>query len=174
MKKSTWYFIDIDGCIMPSSFSNVFYKNDEEKLETINRIYNKVVKEETKLFPGFVKFYEKINNIKLNPIEEITFITGRQENVFGWLTEMQLKPLNLISSNYDVRYFYNKVNHTKENYKNFKLHEILNIISFTNFKGIIEVFDDTTDYFDGLIQAIPNLCLCTKITSNYDWIQHLK
>lgn len=140
-KQSVQFFIDIDGCVMPDMFSRVFYKDETEKLIHIAAIYKNAVETDFQLFLEFIEFYKRITSNPNYDIEEITFVTGRQENCFGWLTEKQLKPLEKIHW-FHIHYFYNFAKHTAEVYQNFKVHTILDTIQFNEFRGILRIYDD--------------------------------
>lgn len=139
MNKKVWFFIDIDGCILPNMFNNAFYSNDEEKVISIISAYNNA--KGIELYPEFIEFYKRIVDNEDYDIEEITFVTGRQENVFGWITDTQLKPLEKIRWFY-IHYFYNFGKHTWKVYKHFKIHTILNSLQFSEFRGLIKIYDD--------------------------------
>ena len=139
MNKNVWLFIDIDGCIMNNMFNNVFYTNDQEKIINIVSAYQK--SRCIGLYPEFIEFYKRVVDNKDYEITDITFITGRQENCFGWLTDMQLKLLEKIHW-FDVRYFYNHSKHTWKIYRSFKVHTVLDSIQYSNFKGMIKIYDD--------------------------------
>ena len=140
-KQKVWYFIDIDGCIMPDMFSNVFYKDDQEKLIQIASVYKNAREKNYQLYPEFIEFYTRINSNELCEIEEITFVTGRQDNCFGWLTEKQLKPLEKLRW-FHIYYFYNFSKHTNKVYKNFKVSTVLNALEFNEFRGVLKIYDD--------------------------------
>jgi len=170
----TLYFFDIDGCTMPSIFPNdLFYNTDIEKLDIIIKAYQEAKRlywdwksNGTGLYPNFVEFYKEISKEK--PV--ITFITGRQRDIFGWLTRWQLKPLNDINNYYDVEYFPSELNHTKQRYIDFKNVSIGELVPTKRFAGILNIFDDNNDYFQDLKNqfhlAKMNCCL---MKSNEDW-----
>lgn len=137
--KRTWYFIDIDGCIMPNIFNNQFYKNDKEKLEVIANVYQKVVNEKIQLYPQFIQWFRQ--NLNNNIIQ---FITGRQYNIFGYLTTYQLFPLREISPTFRPTLYYpDDLKHTWNNYLKFKIKTIYNIIKTHDCEGdYIHIYDD--------------------------------
>lgn len=140
MKQKLWLFLDIDGCIMDNVFANgKFYTNDMEKIDKIINAYER--SRTIALYPEFIDFFKRIVNNEKYDIEEITFITGRQENVFGWLTEMQLRSLERIHWFY-IKYYHNFGKHTWELYKTFKIHSVLDALQFTQFRGMIKIYDD--------------------------------
>lgn len=139
MKQNLWLFIDIDNCIMDSIFDNKFYDNDYEKIETIIKAYKKGKYKE--IYKEFIEFYKRITSNEQYDIEEITFVTGRQENVMGWFTEKHLELLHDIHW-FTIHYFYNFAKHTWEIYRNFKINCILDAIQYTQFRGLIKIYDD--------------------------------
>jgi len=139
LNKNLWLFIDIDGCVMHNIFNNSFYTNDTEKIESIINTYKNA--RDVEVYSEFVEWFKRITESKEYDIEDITFITGRQENCFGWLTDIQLRPLEKYHW-FDVHYFYNHSKHTWELYKSFKVHCVLDALQYSNYRGQIKIYDD--------------------------------
>ena len=127
------FFFDIDGCICESFFPNL-----KEKVD-INALRRRIL--ETKLFPGFIKYF---NIISKHPGMKIYFITGRRAKDFQDETITQLEPLKI--NRKQLIFFPDEYNHSKIRYNNFK---IFNILSLAAKREGIEfiVFDDLDGYF---------------------------
>lgn len=138
MKERVWYFIDIDGCIMPNIFDNSFYQNDQEKVESIAKVYKWCAENNIALYPEFIEWYKRII-LNIDKIVGTIFVTGRQENVFGWLTQYQLNPLRYHYNQFEIEYFPNKVDHNWKEYIGFKLRTIA---SYARFRGHFKIYDD--------------------------------
>ncbi|MFW9872408.1 MAG: hypothetical protein ACFFG0_04840 [Candidatus Thorarchaeota archaeon] len=165
MNKNLWLFIDIDGCIMPNMFSKGFYTNNREKIESIIDTYHNA--KEASIYFEFFEWFKRITSNKEYEIFEITFISGRQENCFGWLTNMQLKPLEKFRG-FDVRYFYNHAKHTWDIYKSFKVNSILDALNFSNYRGMIKIYDDY-DLEHDFKQALDKEFEFNLIRQKEDW-----
>lgn len=139
MNKKVWLFIDIDGCIMDNMFENSkFYENDLEKIENIIQAYEKA--KTTKLYPEFIDWYVRTVDNKEKIIKEIVFTTGRQADIFGWITKTQLKFLREFHP-FTTLYFNENLIHTWELYKKFKLYCLQKFTIHPEDK--IEIYDDT-------------------------------
>ena len=165
MNKNVWLFIDIDGCIMDSMFNNAFYDTDQQKISSIISAYEKG--RSIKLYPEFIEWYKRITHNEDFEIEAITFITGRQENCFGWLTYIQMLPLEKIHW-FGINYFYQYGKHTWEAYRQFKTHSILDSLSFSNFTGQIKIYDDF-DFLEDLEEILDRRFEFHLIKDKEDW-----
>jgi hypothetical protein len=126
-------FFDIDGCICESFFPNIGEKADIDLLR--KRIL------QTKLFPGFIKYFNIISNY---PGIKIYFITGRRKKDFQDETITQLEPIKINEA--QVIFFPEDYNHSKIRYNNFKIFNILSIAA-KNRDSEMLVFDDLDGYF---------------------------
>jgi len=142
------YIFDIDGCVMPSIFSNFNSKESREY------IVKEVIKNgmRVNLYPDFIKFYEKY----CAQAESVFFITGRKENEFRKLTEDQLQPLSFINP-FQVIYYPEGKSHKSRKYFAWKVKKIRIVIKKTikdeklnnTSKENINfyIFDDMNEYF---------------------------
>ena len=168
MKPRTWYFLDIDGCILPNIFDNTFYTNDQEKLESIIKAYQKA--KDVSLYPEFVEWWNR-NVIKT--INKVRFITGRQEDIFGWLTKTQLKPLILPLKEY-IYYYPNHFTHDWNLYLRVKINKILEIIETkfdnANYTEEVKIYDDH-DFSKELKENLEYPFEFHLIQSKEDWCE---
>jgi hypothetical protein len=162
-KKHLVNIYDIDGCIMPSLFTN-FQKADPME---INREGYSIY-----LYENFLKYYNETEPITLFNV----FITGRKEYEYRELTDFQLHRLTRSDSFTKVAFYPQYLEHKKKKYYNFKTTKIaqrIQQISSHHKYAIFRVFDDDTNYYEKLFEILANAerfnVILYEIKSNEDW-----
>lgn len=167
-KKKIVNIYDIDGCILPSKFPNLY--------ESINPIEIKRKGASLKPYPNFIKYY---HNVASNTLKSI-FITGRKRSEFRDLTNFQLYPI-ICFDNYTYPIYYPEyLDHNEKQYYNFRIGILIDLIETLVHKYqdlAIRIFDDDPSYFDQLFEIIANKgdpkyrLTLYHIQSNEDWVR---
>ncbi len=148
------HIFDIDGCIFPAKNEKGqdIMPNKFESKTPAKEIINKMKR--TKLFPSFINFYKLIANIK--DIKNY-FITGRGKKDFQIITLKQLSILNTKKNRDTLIFFPDDKSLTKRSYYEFKIYQILKIITENNGLSKINIYDDKSQYFDVLRERLKDM-----------------
>ena len=149
------HIFDIDGCIFPSKNKkgqDIMPNKFESKI-TPKEIINKMKR--TELFPSFISFYKLIsNNIKDT---KNYFITGRSKKDFQNITLKQLSILNTKKNRDTLIFFPDNKPLTKRSYYEFKIYQILKIITENNGNSKINIYDDKYQHFIVLEERLKDI-----------------
>ena len=147
------FIFDIDGCILHSKFPDI-HDNSQSKEIVIKEVLKNG--NMVRLFPEFIEYYEK----NCRAAETIFFMTGRQKNSLGELTERQLSPLNRIKP-FQMIYYPEGTSHIATNYFDWKVNQLVEIFKKYNNsehhnidsknKYIFKIYDDMKEYFPRII-----------------------